>query len=48
MNLIFCNDDCEFQKNGCCEHKSTDGVQNISNSGCVYFKKRQQEKAVDK
>lgn len=40
MNLIFCNDDCEYQNNGSCTYDYNENQINFTNStsNCLFYK----------
>ena len=40
MNLIFCNEECIYQKDGSCELSCPAELSENIESGCSYFKKR--------
>ena len=40
MNLIFCNEECIYQKDGSCELSCPAELSENIKGGCSYFKKR--------
>lgn len=40
MNLIFCNEECVYQKDGNCELSCPAELSENIEGGCSYFKKR--------
>lgn len=37
MNLVWCDQACKFQKDGCCHLKSTTATISFKNNSCCYF-----------
>ena len=36
MTMIFCDENCIYQKDGCCQLECASAVTNLSSSGCMH------------
>ena len=46
--MINCNDNCEYQCDGCCNLNDVTSISNSEKSvGCVYFRKKARRNSLD-
>lgn len=48
MNLVWCDQACKYQKDGCCHLKSTYAIISSEQQGCCYFQPIKQKKSNNK